>query len=127
MNELAMDLSAAAVNDRYFEVLIIPQAAIAEVLCKLFTVLDSLQVILKIDADPVSHRDAILWLNEGMINGENKALDAMYAYLAFYHAERIAVSIESNRSKMNLVRGGMWIGLAATVNFAIGFIWLARA
>jgi hypothetical protein len=37
-----------------------PQAAIAEVLCKLFTVLDGLQVILKIDADPVSHRDAIL-------------------------------------------------------------------
>jgi len=64
MNELAMDLSAAAVNDRYFEVLIIPQAAIAEVLCKLFTVLDSLQVILKIDADPVSHRDAIFHIEK---------------------------------------------------------------
>jgi hypothetical protein len=42
MNELAMDLSPAAVNDQYFEVLITQQAAIAEVLCKLFTVLDSL-------------------------------------------------------------------------------------
>jgi hypothetical protein len=66
MNELAMDLTAAAVNDRYFEVLIIPQAAIAEVLCKLFTVLDSLQVILKIDADPVSHRDAIFHIEKEM-------------------------------------------------------------
>ena len=42
INELAMYLSPAAVNDRYLKVLIIQQAAIAEVLCKLFTVLDSL-------------------------------------------------------------------------------------
>jgi hypothetical protein len=42
VNELAMNLAPATVNDRYFEVLIIPQAAIAEVLYKLFTVLDSL-------------------------------------------------------------------------------------
>jgi hypothetical protein len=54
MNELAMNLSPATVNDRYFKVLIIQQAAIAEVLCKLFAVLDSLLVILK-DAAPVSH------------------------------------------------------------------------
>jgi hypothetical protein len=42
VNELAMNLSPAAVSDRYFEVLIIQQAAIAEVLCKLFAMLDSL-------------------------------------------------------------------------------------
>jgi hypothetical protein len=42
VNELAINLSPAAVNDRYLKVLIIPQAAIAEVLCKLFTVLDGL-------------------------------------------------------------------------------------
>jgi hypothetical protein len=42
VNELAMNLPPAAVNDRYFEVLIIPQALIAKVLCKLFTVLDGL-------------------------------------------------------------------------------------
>jgi hypothetical protein len=54
MNELAMNLSPAAVNDRYLKVLIIEQPAIAEVLCKLFAVLDSLLVILK-DAAPVSH------------------------------------------------------------------------
>jgi len=42
VNELAMNLSPAAVNDRYFKVLIIPQAAIAEVLCKVFAVLNSL-------------------------------------------------------------------------------------
>jgi hypothetical protein len=64
MNELAMDLSPATVNDRYFKVLIIQQAAIAEVLCKLFAVLDSLLVILKIDADPISHRDAIFHIEK---------------------------------------------------------------
>jgi hypothetical protein len=37
VNELAMNLPPAAVNDRYLKVLIIQQAAIAEVLCKLFT------------------------------------------------------------------------------------------
>jgi hypothetical protein len=42
VNELAMDLSPAAVHDRYFEVLIIPQAAIAEVLRKLFAMGDGL-------------------------------------------------------------------------------------
>jgi hypothetical protein len=46
-NELAMNLPPAAVNDRYLKVLIIHQAAVAEVLCKLFAVLDSLEVILK--------------------------------------------------------------------------------
>jgi hypothetical protein len=54
VNELAMNLPPAAVNDRYLKVLIIQQAAFAEVLCKLFAVLDSLLVILK-DAAPVSH------------------------------------------------------------------------
>lgn len=66
MNELAMDLSPAAVNDRYLEVLIVQQAAIAEVLGKLFTVLDSLQVVFKIDADPVSHRDAIFHIEKNV-------------------------------------------------------------
>jgi hypothetical protein len=42
VNELAMNLSPAAVNDQYLKVLIIQQAAIAELLCKLFAVLDSL-------------------------------------------------------------------------------------
>jgi hypothetical protein len=42
VNELAMNFPPAAVNDRYLKVLIIPQAAIAELLCKLFAVLDSL-------------------------------------------------------------------------------------
>ena len=68
-----------------------------------------------------------MWLNKGMIDGENRALDAMYAYLAFYHTERIAVSIESNKSKMWLVRCGMWIGLAATAIFALSFILFVRA
>ena len=68
-----------------------------------------------------------LWLNKGMIDGENSALDAMYAYLAFYHADRISVSIESNNSKLWLVRCGMWIGLAATAIFAGCFILFVRA
>ena len=48
-----------------------------------------------------------MWLNKGVIDGEDTALDAMYAYLAFYHADRISVSIASNRRKMALIRQGM--------------------
>jgi hypothetical protein len=68
-----------------------------------------------------------MWLNKGMIDGESSALDATYAYLAFHHAERIAISMDSNQLKMRRVRCGMWLGLAATVIFAGCFILFVRA
>jgi hypothetical protein len=67
-----------------------------------------------------------MWLTKGTIDGENNALDAMYAYLAYYHDERIAVSAQSNRTKIRYVRGGMFAGLIATVAFAVPFILVGR-
>jgi hypothetical protein len=68
-----------------------------------------------------------MWLTQGTIDGADNALDAMYAYLAFYHAERIAVSAKSNATKVAYVRWGMIIGVVATVAFAIAFIAIGRA
>ena len=68
-----------------------------------------------------------MWLNKGVIDGEDTALDAMYAYLAFYHADRISVSIASNRRKMALIRQGMWVGLTAASLFAASLMKSAWA
>jgi hypothetical protein len=62
-----------------------------------------------------------MWLNKGTIDGDNNALDAMFAYLAFHHARRIEVSANSNKRKIFAVRVGMGIGIAATIIFAVCF------
>jgi hypothetical protein len=64
-----------------------------------------------------------MWLTKGTIDGESNALDAMYAYLAYHHADRISVSVQSNRAKIRYVRAGMFVGLAATIAFAVPFIF----
>ena len=65
-----------------------------------------------------------MWLNRGTIDGADKALDAMFAYLAFHHAERIEVSAKSNGRKIAAMRAGMWIGVAAAISFAVSFLAL---
>jgi hypothetical protein len=42
VNELTMNLTSERVDDRYLKVFIVAQAVVAEVLCKLFAVLDCL-------------------------------------------------------------------------------------
>ena len=64
MNKLAIDLSPDFVDDRYFEVLIVPQAVIAIVLRHLFAVRDRLGIRAEINADPVSKRNAVLHIEE---------------------------------------------------------------
>ncbi len=68
-----------------------------------------------------------MWLHKGTVDGGDNALDAMYAYLAFFHAERISASATSNRTKILLVRWGMVAGLLATSIFAAAFIFAGRA
>ena len=50
MNELAMNLAAERVHDGYFEVFIVAQAAVADVLCKLLAVQDRFGIALELDA-----------------------------------------------------------------------------
>jgi hypothetical protein len=63
-----------------------------------------------------------MWLQRGMIDGADNALPALYAYLTYYHADRIAISTKSNTIKIRFVRVGMIVGLVATVTFAIAFM-----
>jgi hypothetical protein len=62
-----------------------------------------------------------MWLNRGTIDGGDNALDAMLAYLAHHHANRIQISARSNRTKMWSVRVGMVLGILATISFAACF------
>lgn len=64
MNELAINLSPDFVDDRYFEILIVPQAVIAIVLRHLLAVRDRFGIGAEIDADPVSKRNAVLHVEE---------------------------------------------------------------
>jgi hypothetical protein len=68
MDELAMNLTSKRVDDRYLKVFIVAQAVVAEVLSKLFAVLDGLQIAFEVDPDPVSHRDAILHVEKELLH-----------------------------------------------------------
>jgi hypothetical protein len=68
MNEFAMNLTSERVDDRYLKILIVAQAAVAEVLSKLFAVLDGLEVAVEFEPDPVSHRDAILHVEKELLH-----------------------------------------------------------
>jgi hypothetical protein len=59
VNVFAMDFTSERVHDGYLKVLIVAQAVVAKVLCKLFAVLDSLLLAFKVDPDSISERDAI--------------------------------------------------------------------
>ena len=62
-----------------------------------------------------------MWLNRGTIDGVDKSLAAMFAYLTYHHAKRIDISGRSNDRKICALRAGMLAGVAATVIFAICF------
>jgi hypothetical protein len=56
-----------------------------------------------------------MWLTRGIIDGGDRALPLMLAYLTFHHKNRITESIRSNDSKAKLIRYGIFIGLASPV------------
>jgi hypothetical protein len=63
-----MDLTSQRIDDGYLKVFIVAQAVVAEVLSKLFAVLDGLQVAFEVNPDPVSHRDAILHVEKELLH-----------------------------------------------------------
>jgi hypothetical protein len=68
-----------------------------------------------------------MWLRKGVIDGNDQALPAMYAYLTYYHLERITKSQQRNGRKATLIRWGIFAGIggpAILVIWAIGQ-WLA--
>jgi hypothetical protein len=68
VHELAMNLSPKRVHDGNLKILIVPQTAVAEVLRKLFAVLDSFRVSFQVDSDPVSERNAIDHIEEKFLH-----------------------------------------------------------
>jgi len=68
MDELAINLSPKRVDNRYLQVLIVGEAVIAKMLSQFFAVLDSLQIAFKIDADPVSQRDAVFHIEKEFLH-----------------------------------------------------------
>jgi hypothetical protein len=63
-----MDFTPERVDDGYLKVLIVAQAVLAKVLCKLFAVLDALLVAFKVDPDPISERDAIFHIEKELLH-----------------------------------------------------------
>jgi hypothetical protein len=68
VNELAMDFPSDRVDHRYFKVLIVAQAVVAEMLRQLFAVCDSLKIALEVDPDPISERDAIFHIEKELLH-----------------------------------------------------------
>ncbi len=68
MNELAMDFPSNRVDHRYFKVLIVAQAVLAEMMRKFFAVCDSLKIALEVDPDPISERDAIFHIKKELLH-----------------------------------------------------------
>jgi hypothetical protein len=68
MNVFAMNLATGRVDDRYLQVLIVAQAVVAKVLCKLFAMINRVGVGLEIDSDPVSERDAIFHIEKEFLH-----------------------------------------------------------
>jgi hypothetical protein len=73
VNKLSTNLTSVGVDDRHLEALIVSEAVVTKMPCKLIAALDSLEVAFKVDPDPVSHRDAILLIEKDFF--------AFYLYL----------------------------------------------
>jgi hypothetical protein len=71
VNKLAMDLSSAVVDNRYFKVLIVPKAFIAEVLRDLFAMFDRFSIRVELKADAISHRDAVFHIEKKLSHGQS--------------------------------------------------------
>jgi hypothetical protein len=68
VDELAVNLASEVVDDRYLEVLIVVQAAVAKVPGKLLAVRDGFQVSFEVDPDPVPHRDAVFHIEKEFLH-----------------------------------------------------------
>jgi hypothetical protein len=64
VNELAMYFPARRANHGYLKLFVVAQAFVTEVLCKLFAVLNRLQIGIKLNADAIPHRDPVFHIEE---------------------------------------------------------------
>ena len=68
MNKLAMNLSPAFVDNQYFEVLVVPQAVVAEVLRDLLAMLDRFSIRVELNADAISIRNAVFHIEKELLH-----------------------------------------------------------
>jgi hypothetical protein len=68
VDELAVNLASEVVDDRYLEVLIVVQAAVAKVPRKLLAMCDGFQIAFEVDSDPVPHRDAVFHIEKEFLH-----------------------------------------------------------
>jgi hypothetical protein len=64
VNELAMYFPTRSANHGYLKLLVVAQAFVTEVFCKLFAVLNRFQIRIKLNADAIPHRDAVFHIEE---------------------------------------------------------------
>jgi hypothetical protein len=69
VNELAVNLPSKRVDHAYLKVLIVGEATVAPVLGKLFAVDDRLSVGAELNADAISHRNAVFHIKEKSLQG----------------------------------------------------------
>lgn len=65
--------------------------------------------------------DPELWLTKGVIDGNERALPSMLAYIAFHHQKRITTSQHANGRKATLIRLGVMLGLLGPVALLLAF------
>jgi hypothetical protein len=71
VNELAVNLPSKRVDHAYLKVLIVGEATVAPVLGKLFAVDDRLSVGAELNADAISHRNAVFHIKEKSLHGDH--------------------------------------------------------
>ncbi len=57
--------------------------------------------------------DPKMWLEAGIIDGNDAVLSTMLAYVVYHHAQRIEISANSNRAKARRIRLGIGVGVVA--------------
>ncbi len=61
-----------------------------------------------------------MWLNKGILDGDDSILPLMMSYITFYHQERIDTSVASNERKAIRIRIGIGLGVAGPI---LLFLW----
>jgi hypothetical protein len=59
--------------------------------------------------------DPDMWLRKGTLDGDDSQVSLMLTYITYYHKERISKSTEANNQKADLIRLGIYLGLATPV------------
>src|ERR1700730_7852896 len=72
VNKLAINLSSEFGYNEDFEVLIVPQTVIAEVKRHRFAVLDRISISVELQADAVSHRNAVFHIEKELLHSDSR-------------------------------------------------------